>query len=501
MKLSPNAVAKPKFEEIDRRQLFWTAIDPENLIPEGHAARAICALVDRLDLRAFEAGVRSWEGGAGRPGKKPQLLASVWIYGYSLGVASARALSRMMAWEPGLRWLSGLEEISYHTLSDFRVGHEEALKQLFAQVLAVLAGEGMVELRVVMQDGTKVVAQAGKGSFHGRQTIEARLAEARAYVEELDRQASREGCEPQEERLRAARRRAARERQERLEEALMELERREPQAAPQERSKLRVSVSEPEARKLKQNDGGWLPSYNVQFNTDAKEKVIVGVRVVQAAADVEQLRPGLEEVERNLGRKPECVVADGGYASRENVLEMAEQQVDLVTPWKDEAARQAGALKVNGIGEEFAGSTFRWEAEGNCFVCRAGRRLEKVGERKHHGCKREVFAARAQDCAGCEWKQACCGRSGKPRRLERVVETAAMRAYLERMQQPQTQALYQRRKEVAETPQMRMKANWKWRKFSVRGLVKAAHEAIWLALAFNVQQWTRLRWRPALAVA
>ena len=32
-----------------------------------------------------------------------------------------------------------------------------------------------------------------------------------------------------------------------------------------------------------------------------------------------------------------------------------------------------------------------------------------------------------------------------------------------------------------------------WRRFSVRGLVKAGGEALWVALAFNTAQWMRLR--------
>jgi transposase len=63
----------------------------------------------------------SREGQAGRPGWPPRVLISVWIYAYSQGIASARALERMLSWEPGLRWLAADEVINYHTLSSFRV--------------------------------------------------------------------------------------------------------------------------------------------------------------------------------------------------------------------------------------------------------------------------------------------------------------------------------------------------------------------------------------------
>src|SRR5450755_3029304 len=96
-----------KYESINRRQLLMTALDIETLIPGDHIARVIWALTEKLDLSSFEINIQSFEGEGGRPVWPPQLLISVLVYGYTLGIASARALERMMSWEPGLRWLYG----------------------------------------------------------------------------------------------------------------------------------------------------------------------------------------------------------------------------------------------------------------------------------------------------------------------------------------------------------------------------------------------------------
>jgi len=118
------------------------------------------------------------------------LLASIWIYSYGLGVASARAIERMMEHEPGLRWLGGTEVINHHTLSDFRVGDKEGLESLFAQFLAMLESVGVVDFRTMLHDGTKVKAVAGRTSLHGRKTWEKRLKQARKVMRELDRRAA-----------------------------------------------------------------------------------------------------------------------------------------------------------------------------------------------------------------------------------------------------------------------------------------------------------------------
>ena len=79
----------------------------------------------------------------------------------------------------------------------------------------------------------------------------------------------------------------------------------------------------------------------------------------------------------------------------------------------------------------------------------------------------------------------------------RVVETKAMREYLARMKQRAVKALYKKRCEIAEFPHLWVKGVKQLRRFSVRGVVKAGMEALWVALAYNVTQWIRIR--PALA--
>ena len=73
------------------------------------------------------------------------------------------------------------------------------------------------------------------------------------------------------------------------------------------------------------------------------------------------------------------------------------------------------------------------------------------------------------------------------------MESQAMKEYLARMKRPAVRKLYRTRCEIAEFPHLWMKAVKKWRRFSVRGAVKAGMEAIWVALAYNLVQWMRVR--------
>jgi len=49
---------------------------------------------------------------------------------------------------------------------------------------------------------------------------------------------------------------------------------------------------------------------------------------------------------------------------------------------------------------------------------------------------------------------------------------------------------------VAEFPHLCIKERFGLRRFSVRGLAKVKIEAQWVCLAYNIQQWIRLCWRP-----
>ena len=68
-----------------------------------------------------------------------------------------------------------------------------------------------------------------------------------------------------------------------------------------------------------------------------------------------------------------------------------------------------------------------------------------------------------------------------------------MKQYQARMKRPEVKQLYRKRSEIAEFPHLWAKAVKGWRRFSVRGVVKASMEAMWVGLAYNVTQWMRLR--------
>jgi hypothetical protein len=190
------------------------------------------------------------------------MLISVWVYAYSRGIGSAREVARRCEFEPAFPWLTGLQEVNYHTLADFRVPRPKELDELFTQVLAALSREGLLTLEQVRQDGTQVRAVAGGRSFQWGSTLRGHLPRARERVAKMGDPRGEEGSE----RVQQARARAQREQQQRLEKALEELA----ELQKEKRLNRPVRVSEPEARRMKLGDGGVAPAYNLLVSSDVR---------------------------------------------------------------------------------------------------------------------------------------------------------------------------------------------------------------------------------------
>lgn len=323
----PEAMGRPRYETANRTQVELTPTDLEGLLPPGHAARLVWRFVEGLDLTAFYAAIKAREGGVGRTPIDPRILVALWLYATIDGVGSARELDRLCAAHDAYRWLRGGVSVNYHTLSDFRVAHHAALDDLLTQSIATLRHRGVVTLAHVAQDGTRVRASAGVGSFRREGTLQARLTEAQQLVERTARQ--RDGGS---DRATAAQARAAAEGLARVEEALAQLP-AVAEAKRRNRTKRapRVSTTDPDARILKMSDGGFRPAYNVQFATDVDSHAIVGVDVSAVGSDQRQLVPMLDQVERRVGR-PTTWLADGGYVAYDAIDAAAHRGITLLLP-------------------------------------------------------------------------------------------------------------------------------------------------------------------------
>lgn len=488
-----------RIKPVNRQQTMLRVIDVEELIAEDHAARAIWEFVGRLDLSQFYEDIEVVEGGAGRSAFDPQLKISLWIYSYSKGISSAREICRLCEYDPAYQWLTGMEVINYHTLSDFRVKYRHALDELFVQVLGILSAEGLITLERVMHDGTKIKAYAGRDTFRREDRIRQHLKIAQEQVK-LMNELQEEEITP---RVKKARQRAAIERQARLELALKELEEvRKSKKVIKEKQEARVSKTDPQARIMKQGDGGYTPSYNVQISTDSAEKVILGVYVSQSGNDFNELIHGEEMIERNLECIPDQMVVDGGFISRENIIAIHEKGIDLIGAMPNNAVNFRYQLDKLGIDPAFHTDKFYYDELNDTYTCPAGKILKPSGKDNAVGRTNYRYRADVSDCRACSFNRKCCPtKLVRGRSVSRGVDDPVVSEFITKMETEEAKAIYKQRGPVAEFPNAWIKDKIGLRQFRLQGLLKAGIEALWACITYNIQQWIRLCWRPQFAQA
>jgi transposase len=333
----------PRVRRPDRRQVLLRPCSLEDLLPPGHQVRTLWAVVERLDLSAFYAPLQARGERPGRAATDPRLLVALWLWAATQGVGSAREVARLCEAHDAYRWLCGGVGVNHHTLSDFRTDHAAALDELFTLVLAMLIERGLVGVRRISQDGLRVRASAGAGSFKREQKLADALAAARAQVEALKCQADEPQNDDRSERQRAARERAAREREDRVGRALAQMPAlkaiKEKHNGKKNDQPPRASLTDAEARKMKMPDGGFRPAYNVQLAADPGSRAIVGVDVSNLGTDQAQGGPMREQVERRAGGRVEEHLMDGGFIKLEAIDEAERAGVKVYAPPKASKAR------------------------------------------------------------------------------------------------------------------------------------------------------------------
>ncbi len=328
------AEGAPRLRTPERDQIELRAMDLDSLIGKDDPVRVIWAYVRQLDLGELYDRIKSREGRPGHPTIDPQLMLALWLYATSQGVGSARALARLCESHDAYRWLCGGVSVNYHTLADFRLAHPELLDRLLAENVAALAASGVIDLETLAQDGVRVRAAAGAGSFRRRPKLVKCLKKAKRVVERLRREIE-DDPDASNRRIAAARERAAAERQARVEAALekmAELEaanaRRAAKAEKKAQAKTaraekkrepRASTTDPEARVMKMADGGFRPAYNVQIASAPKPQIVVAVDPVASGSDRGLLRPMLEDIERRYDTLPRRHLADAAYGKKADI--------------------------------------------------------------------------------------------------------------------------------------------------------------------------------------
>src|SRR6195256_4991841 len=322
----PEGRGAPRLRVPERNQIdtHWAALD--DLIADDHPVRAVWAFVVGLDLSALHEAVKAREGQPGHPPAAPQLMMALWLWATIDGVGSARRLDQLCRDHLVYRWLCGGVSMNYRSLSDFRIAHRAVLDRLLARGVASLVEAGLVSLDILSQDGLRVRASAGSGSFRRRKRLEELRAAAQGRVARLRDELEADPGSGDRAR-RAAQLRAAGEREARIAAAQERMQELEAERARREKTNKqnvskqkepRASTTDAKARGMKMADGGFRPAYNMQIVAEPTSQLIFAVDTDSSGSDRGLARPAIEGLHAR-GYRPSAFLGDGGFAKNDDI--------------------------------------------------------------------------------------------------------------------------------------------------------------------------------------
>ena len=253
-------------------------------------------------------------------------------------------------------WLSGQNKPDHNTINDFRGKRlKRHLKKIFNQVVLLLVEQGVVNLKDLYLDGTKIEANAnrytfvlGKSISNNKARIEKQLKELWSYVEKSYKDEQHLPNTPDFEAIDADKVEATinkinatlkgKQIDKKVKQKLNYAKKNWPtnlkKYDEQEailKGRNSYSKTDPDATFMRMKDGhmqnGQLkPAYNLQVSTN--NQYITNYTLGQTTADTTLLKNHVADHIGSYNETPDSVTADAGYGSEENYTDLETKNID-----------------------------------------------------------------------------------------------------------------------------------------------------------------------------
>lgn len=482
-----DASGKPQFKdyelERDQHELFATNVF--DLLSEGHDCFLFADLITQLDTREAEAHYSP----LGQRAYDPRQLIGILIYSYSRGVFSSRQIEQRCREDLGFLYIAGLNCPNFRVLSDFRKTHGALLHSCFVQTVKLALELNLASLAHISLDGSKFKANSSRHKAMSYKGLKEREKQLGAEIEELVKQAAREDeQEDQQYHDRTGYEVAddlkfKKDRLAKIQAAKAQLEAREQERYPDKKieDKKQISFADNDANIMGKR-GNMDYAYNAQISVDSDRQIIVGQHLSGLANDFGEVAEALDELERNCQTLPDKMSMDNGYYSGDNLAELEQRDVEayVATSREDKSAQP-----LEHSTRPLVKADFRYDEEGDLFVCPMGKQLELKRQDKSG---RRVYSAAAGACRECPMRDRCCkSKQDKGRTITSAAGEEERQRMVQRMEQPESREIYDRRKVIVEPVFGNIK-NSGFRGFSLRGKVKVAGEFSLVCLTHNLKK-------------
>jgi transposase len=507
------AVRQPVFKSYNQQQILAIPPTLEELIPVAHPVRIVNEVINKINIEPLLKAYHI----RGSSSYHPQLLLKVLVYGYVTNIYSSRKLAAACQESIYFMWLSSMSYPDHNTINRFRgVRLKNALRNVFEDVVKLLADQGLLSIEEINTDGTKIEANANKYTFVWKKSIQTnkekmkkQLTEIWQYAQkvaadedkmpeppdftEIDSQKVKAAVDQLNEKL-AGKETLDKKIKDKLKyitkkypENIAKYEQQE--AILGERNSYSKTDTDATFMRMKEDhmkNGQLKPAYNVQISTS--NQFIVNYTIHPNPTDTTTFPTHLAQHEASFGKAPKVVTADAGYGSEENYTLLEEKEVTAFVKYSmfDKEQNENHNRKFT-----FASDKLFYNREKDCYICPIGQQMDFIGNytrKTSTGFEQKVKRYQAKNCATCPLNGACHKSKGN-----RIIE---INENLKRQKQKAYQLLnseegIERRKKRCfdvEPVFGNIKQNHGFRRFMLRGKEKVAIEWGLLAIAQNLRK-------------
>ena len=506
------------FKHYNQRQTTLLPYSFDDFISEKHPVRIVDQVVEALNIQSL---LKAYSK-EGNPAYHPKMLLKVMLYGYMTNVYSSRKIELAVRENINFMWLTGMTVVDHNTINRFRSNKlQESFKEIFKQVVLMLASEGLISLKQIYTDGTKIEAQANKYSFVWGKSIKTNKEKMGVQLEALwnyaQSIANDDDSSPEPPEFKEISKEV-------IEKTVAEIDAKllgNEKASTKAKAKLRYikqnfvknidkynkqqtilgdrnsySKTDTDATFMRMKEDHMLngqlkPAYNAQISTE--NQIIVNYTMHQNPTDTKTLKPHLENLKATFGEKVfqgfEEIIADAGYGSQENYDYLEQEQLTAYVKYNTFDKEQDKNYQKKH--KSFSKENLYYNQEEDYYVCPMGQKMSKTHQSKkttEAGYTQHLSHYEAQNCEGCPLRGQCFKAKGN-RSIERNHD-------LERHKEKVRELLLsekgiQKRKQRTcdvEPVFAQLKHNHGFRRFSLKGIKKVELEFGLMAIAHDLRK-------------
>ena len=375
----------------------------------------------------------------------------------------------------------------YRSISRFRSKYKEQIKKVLKQCVSICLDLDLIEGNVLFSDGSKFRANASINQTRTKEQCEKTLHKIHEQIEQLV-----EECEKIDEQEEPDSMVKLHQKIEDKEQLMQKIQ-KSLQQLQDDDTKEHINSTDPDSVTAKSRQGTHA-SYNMQSTVDAKHGLIVQAEAVSQSHDYNQLSEQVQTATEVLGRKPNHVCADAGYADVDD-LKKIDSQINVIVPSHNQAQEENGRCPVRPFDKKY----FVYDQPADEYVCPEGKRLKFLNRPSKN---KKRYQANGSDCQACRHfgdpHTGQCTGSLKGRRIIRLVDEEFKEQLEANYKRPENQKIYKLRKQTVEHPFGHMKRNLGAAQFMLRGKDKVNAEVSILSTCFNIARMMTILGVPQL---